>query len=85
MLINLLVDLVNFLIKSIGTLLGFLLSFLPNTPFTSIDMSPLRDFLGYMNYLIPVVEILSILTLWCGAIGIYYLYQIALRWAKAVE
>lgn len=85
MLINLLVDFVNFLISSIGKLLSLLLSFLPNSPFQSVDLSSIQDFLGYMNYLIPVVEIVSILTAWCTAIGIYYIYQIALRWAKAVE
>lgn len=85
MLINLLIDFLNFLISCIGKLLSLLLSLLPNSPFQNIDLSSIRDFLGYMNYLVPVVEIVSILTLWCSAIGIYYIYQIALRWAKAVE
>lgn len=85
MLINFLIDFLNFLISSIGKLLSLILSFLPNSPFSSIDLSPLRDFLGYLNYLIPIVEMVSILTAWCTSIGIYYIYQIALRWAKAVE
>lgn len=85
MVVNVLIDFANYFIKGIGGLLSMLFSVLPSSPFSKVDMSPLKDYLGYLNYVVPVVEIVSILTLWCSAIGIYYIYQIALRWAKAVE
>lgn len=85
MLINLLIDFCNFIIKSCGDILNVIFSLLPNSPFKTIDMSSLTNFIGYLNYLIPVTEIVSILTFWCSAIGLYYLYQIVLRWVKVVE
>ena len=41
--------------------------------------------LGYINYFIPISEMLGALTLWLIAIGGYYLASIILRWAKAVS
>ena len=85
MLINLLINFCNFIISSCGEILTVIFALLPNSPFNYIDMSGLTNFLGYINYLIPVTEIVAILTLWCSAIGLYYIYQIVLRWVKVVE
>lgn len=85
MLINLLIDFCNFIIIACGDILTFIFALLPNSPFNLIDMSSLTNFIGYLNYLIPVTEIVSILTLWTSCIGIYYIYQIVLRWVKVVE
>lgn len=85
MLINLLIDFVNFLIAAVGGILSFLFSVLPDTPFSLVDIAPVADFLGYLNYLLPVTEIVAILTVWCSAIGVYYIYQIVLRYVKVVE
>lgn len=85
MLFDFVINLINVLINIVGSALGVIFSILPNSPFSSISLNPIANFLGYMNYFIPVVEIVSILTLWGSAIGIYYIYQIALRWLKVVE
>lgn len=85
MLINALIGLINFVIESIGLLFSVIFSLLPNSPFSNVTLSPISEWLGYLNYLIPVSEIVSILTLWASSIGVYYIYQIALRWAKVVE
>ena len=85
MLFNLFIDLINFIIKTFGNILNFIFSFLPNSPFSDIDNSAIVEFIGYLNYLVPVTEIVSILTVWGSAIGIYYVYQIVLRWIKAVD
>lgn len=85
MLFNLFIDFINFIIKTFGNILNFIFSFLPDSPFSKIDNSAIVEFVGYLNYLVPVAEIVSILTVWGSAIGIYYVYQIVLRWIRAVD
>lgn len=75
----------NNFIKLIGKALELIFFLLPDSPFKNIDNSPIVEFLGYLNYLIPIPEILGILTLWCSAIGVFYIVQIALRWIKAID
>ena len=41
--------------------------------------------LGYLNYFVPVSEMIVILESWLAAIAIFYIYQIALRWIKMIE
>ena len=85
MIINGLISLLNFIIDSVGSLIGFIFAILPNSPFGSVSLSPISKWLGYLNYLLPIGEIISILTLWGSCVGVYYIYQIALRWIKVVE
>ena len=64
------------------------LSLLPDSPFqflTEINNSPMYQWLSVLNWFIPVSILLSILEAWCSAILIYYVLQILLRWAKAIE
>ncbi|WP_077612758.1 hypothetical protein [Clostridium sp. Marseille-P2415] len=60
--------------------------FLPDSPFQSfinqIDKIP---FLGYLNYFVPVAQIIAITQLWVTAIAVFYLVQLALRWVKMIE
>lgn len=85
MLINGLISLLNFIIDSAAALISAIFILLPNSPFDSVSLAPISKWLGYLNYLLPITEIIGILTLWGSCIGIYYLYQIALRWIKVVE
>lgn len=58
-----------------------------------LPLSPFRPFLesfqdipylGYLNWFVPVGEILTVLSAWCTTIGIFYLYSVVLRWIKVV-
>lgn len=65
--------------------MGWVLSFLPKSPFTSI-LNAMEDipFLDALNWFIPVSTFVAIGEAWLVAVGIYYLYSIVLRWIKAV-
>jgi len=82
---NFIVGILNALIKGLGGVLSALFFFLPPSPFTMLDNSPLAEYLPYINYLLPVSEVIVILQAWVTAIGVYYIYQIGLRWLKAIE
>lgn len=75
----------NAFIRLLAKVLDAIFILLPDSPFKDIDSSPISDFLGYMNYLVPVTEIVAIMTLWCTAIALYYIVQIALRWIKVID
>lgn len=78
------------LIQKIGRwlsdLLGVVLMLLPESPFQAITTNTeVKSVLGWLNYFVPVTEMLAIFQLWLTAIAIYYVYSIVLRWAKAIE
>ena len=43
------------------------------------------EWLGYINYFIPLNEFAAMLAAWMVAIGLYYLVSIVLRWMRAVS
>lgn len=63
-----------------------ILSVLPKSPIKEILSSVGKpDWLGYLNWFIPVNAIIIMLVIFLSAISIYYLYQIILRWVKAID
>lgn len=84
-MINFIINTLNYIIKALGVVLSFIFGLLPPSPFKLIDNSPIAEYLPTINYFIPVSEILAIGQSWLFCIGVYYIYQIALRWVKAIE
>ena len=61
-------------------------SILPLSPFTDfINSIGNLPFLGWLNWFVPVQQILTIVGLWLGAVATFYLYQIVLRWIKVIQ
>lgn len=79
------VNIINMIILGIANFFKLILSFLPKSPFVLLDNSPVAEFLGYFNWIIPINSMLSIGEAWLFAIGVFYIYSIALRWVKAIE
>lgn len=84
MLWNLVIDLINFVIRSLGRLLQLILSLLPDSPFSVLNNSAVAEYLGYIAWIIPVSQMVVILEVWLAAIAIYYVQSILLRWVKAI-
>lgn len=65
---------------------SFLIQFLPTSPFRrAIDLIGNIPYIEYINWFIPISDIVMILMWWGTAIGVYYAYMIILRWIKAIE
>lgn len=74
--------LLNFLIDTINIVLGWL----PPSPFTGIvEAINGLEWLGWLNWFIPVGRIIQLTAAWIAAIALYYLASIALRWVKAIR
>lgn len=69
-----------------NTILNFVLQYLPDSPFLNVRFPPEMDFfLGVVNYYIPFGTIIPLATAWASCVGIYYLYQVILRYAHAIK
>lgn len=79
-------DILQSIIDFLLDLLGKVLFFLPDSPFSSFTVpDSVRSILGYVNYFLPLNQIVVTLGLWTAAIGAYIIYSVILRWIKAVE
>lgn len=68
------------------SILVTVLSILPDSPFQRLTSNAeINVILGYINYFIPVGFFMSVLQGWLIAIGIFYMWQIILRFIKAIE
>ena len=62
-----------------------LLQLLPLSPFQEFisDFSSL-PYLGWLNWFFPVGDCLVVMLAWLGAVGLFYLYSILMRWLKMI-
>lgn len=79
------INLINALIRGLGAVLNLIFGLLPPSPFKLLDNTVIKEYLPSLNYFIPISEIISIGELWLVSISTYYIYQVVLRWIKAVE
>lgn len=84
MIIEVLVSLVNLVIKALGGVAGIALALLPPSPFHLLGSLNL-PYLDNLNWIIPVSFMISVLGYWVGAIALYYIIQVVLRWVKVIE
>lgn len=72
----------NFIIKTLNVFLALL----PDCPFEGyISATTDNEMLQYVNWFIPVQDFIVIGEAWLVAIGVFYLYQVILRWLKAID
>ena len=59
--------------------------YLPLSPFTQfIDQFANLPSLGYLNWFFPVNECITVMEAYV-AVGVYYLYQMIMRWIKVIQ
>lgn len=64
-----------------------IISVLPLSPFAGFisDFEALNpEWLGWLNWFIPVKEILIVTATWLGAVGLFYVYSVIMRWIKLI-
>jgi len=62
------------------------LSALPDSPFVMLARNAnINAVLGAVNYFIPISFMIATMQTWLVAIGIFYVWQMLLRWVKAIE
>lgn len=62
-----------------------LCSVLPLSPFDDyISQFSSLPYLGWLNWFFPVGECMVVMLAWLGAVGLFYLYSIVMRWIKMI-
>lgn len=76
----------NWIVDVVNNIVSAVLVLLPDSPFANIEIpEEVTQILGYVNYFVPIGAMLAIAAAWLSAIGIYYLVQTILRWAKTIK
>lgn len=85
-MVQFVVDLLNFLIKALGAVLGFIVNILPTSPFQGIiNNNDVKEFLSGLAWIIPFNTLLGVFQTWVTCVLAYYLYSIVMRWLKMIE
>lgn len=64
---------------------GFLEDVLPTSPFQQfIQSMPESKGFQWLNWLLPIGDMINVMSAWLGAIALFYIYSIILRWIKAI-
>ena len=83
-------DFLNNLLDTLSDVVRYLINFLPDSPFNTFynylqrqDTSVSRV-IGILNYFFPISLIVQTMSLWLGAIAVYYAISVVMRWAKVI-
>ncbi len=76
---------INWFGEQINIVLSWICAVLPDSPFTLLDKSPIKDILPFINWFLPVNFIIDLFAAWCAVILVYYGYSIIMRWIKAIS
>lgn len=75
----------DWMLELVQKFASLILSLLPTSPFQPlIESFGELPFLGWLNWLIPIGDIVKIGLAWLVAIGTFYLYSIVMRWIKLI-
>lgn len=86
MLPDAIIELINGILFVIAKVFKAVMNLLPNSPFNSVKVNTIsNEYLGHLAWVIPFESILSVFSMSLAAVSIYYIYQVLLRWIKAVE
>ena len=58
---------------------------LPDSPFAILSNTAVGQYMGWLNWLVPLEQMVAVLEVWLSAILIYYVYVTILRWIKAIQ
>lgn len=71
------------------SIMDVIISVLPTSPFKGVikgmESEEVQQVLSYLNWFVPIKDIVAVLAGWLTAIVLYYIYVIVLRWIKAIK
>lgn len=78
-------EIFNTILGWLDNIFGAVLFMLPNSPIRPfIAELGSMEWLGYINYFVPIGKIIAVSLAWVGAIGVFYAVQVILRWVKVI-
>lgn len=80
-MLDLLKALVDWVVNGIKSIIDLL----PDTPFCLTLPSFIADYMGNVNYFVPVGMMVNTLIAWTACIAVFYACMIFMRWLKAID
>ena len=79
-------DLLTWLSDHFQSIWENFIEILPKCPLYYLESIPeVKQYLGVINWFMPVSTMISIALDWLVCITIYYVVQVVLRWVKVIE
>ena len=79
-------DFFNFLGDQFSDLGQTIVNSLPGSPIVWLQAnSQIQQYLKWVNWFIPIYQMIPILETWLICVSVYVALQVFLRWAKVVE
>ena len=78
------VSLLNLLIRALGFVASSFLSLLPSSPFNNFQSLEV-PYLSWLNWVMPISFMVTVVSYWVISIGLYYVVQVVLRWVRAIQ
>lgn len=78
---------IDFFLELMTKFKDIVISLLPLSPFSGFideleELNP--EWLGWLNWFIPIKQILVVTAAWLGAIALFYVYSVIMRWIKLI-
>lgn len=71
------------IIDALAAILNVVLLLFPKSPFVMLSEYTLRsDLLKFLNYLLPIAEMVVITEAWLAAITVFYVWSVMAKWVK---
>lgn len=84
MLINVFVKFINLIIMVLSSIIEFIITVLPSSPFNHNYLSEI-PYINYLNWVIPIQTMTNIMFIWLIYISLYYGYTVLARWGKVIK
>jgi hypothetical protein len=79
------VDILQAIINALGALIGFFLNLLPDSPFQQQQFEGLEMLFGYVNWFVPVGDIIVFMGVYLSAVAVWYGVRWVLRFVRYVK
>lgn len=72
--------------EGIASVISYLFSFLPDNPFSDFSVpSEVSEVLGYVNWFLPVKQIILVIGLWLSAIIVIIISKLVLNFFQVIK
>lgn len=79
-------DILSALVDWVVSGISAVIDLLPDSPFAGVLLSgTIGDYMGQVNYFVPIGMMVNTLTAWTGCIIFWYAASLFMRWLKAIE
>lgn len=82
MIADIIILVINLFITLFTGILSWIVSILPDSPFSGFDFSFPQELVGYINWMFPFTEVVSILAIWGSCVAAWFFIRIVMKFLR---